>query len=44
MRKSTKNTYKTFKQFFHSSNSFRVIFVLNVKIEPKSLNKNWLLA
>ena len=44
MRKSTKTTYKTFKQSFYSSNSFRVIFALNVKTEPKSRNKNWVLA
>ena len=37
-----KTTYNTFKQFFHSSNSFRVIFVLNVKIEPKSCNTSLL--
>ena len=35
---------KTFKQFFCSSNCFRVIFALNVKIDPKSRNKNWVLA
>ena len=40
----TKTTYKTFKQFFYSSNSFRVIFALNVKIEPKLRNKNWVLG
>jgi hypothetical protein len=31
--------YKTFKQFFDSSNSLWVIAVLNVKIEPKCRNK-----
>ena len=40
-RKSTKNYI--FKVFF-ILRIVRVIFVLNVKIEPKSRNKNWVLA
>ena len=32
------------KQFFYSSNSLRVIAVLNVKIVPKYRNKDWILS
>ena len=39
-----RTTYKTFKQFFYSSNSFEVIFVLNVKIQPKLHNIDWVLT
>ena len=39
-----KTTYKTFKQFFIFSNCFWVTAVLNVKIEPKSCNKDWVLG
>ena len=35
---------KTFKQFFDPSNSPCVIAVLNVKIEPKCRNKDWVLG
>ena len=34
-KRAQKTAYKTLKQFFYSSNSFRVIFVLYVKIGPK---------
>ena len=42
--RAQKPAYKTLKQFFYPSNSFRVICVLKGKIDPKSRNKNWELA
>ena len=42
--RAQKTTYKTFKQFFYYSNSFEVIFVLNVKIQPKLRNIDWVLT
>ena len=42
--RAQKPAYKTLKQFFYPSNSFRVIWVLKGKIDPKSSNKNWELA
>ena len=41
MRKEHKKIHiRHLNRFFYSSNSFRVIFAVNVKIEPKSCNKN----
>ena len=37
--RAQKPAYKTLKQFFYPSNSFRVICVLKGKIDPKSRNK-----
>ena len=41
--KRTTNAYKTFKQFFILQIVFELL-VLNVKIEPKCRNKDWVLG
>ena len=43
-KSAQKTTCKTFKQFSYSSNSFQVIIVLDVKIEPKLPNIGGVIA